>query len=121
MRLTCNRFSEIQETLLNLALIRRDKSSKTFSLHRLVQLQFRFYMTIDGRKQNFQNASKLLFEAFPQRNADKGQFYDRWAVCRLYFQHVLSLKDQYKKARAETEPLKSCWEFCWVLLNCGRS
>ncbi|KUJ17107.1 uncharacterized protein LY89DRAFT_782305 [Mollisia scopiformis] len=114
------KFSEVQEVLLNLSLIRRDKSSRTFSLHRLVQTQFRFYLSAEARQQVFEDASMILNKAFPPRNAGKSQYYDRWAVCRLYLQHVLSIKDNYKKDHAGTDSLHPCPEFCWALVNCGR-
>ncbi|KAI0872529.1 hypothetical protein GGS24DRAFT_467087 [Hypoxylon argillaceum] len=113
-------FSEIQEALLNLALIRRDTSSRTFSLHRLVQTQFLFFLNHEERQKNFNHVSMLVYKAFPQRDVKQSQYYDRWAVCRQYLQHILSLKEHYTKNLAGPEPLAPCAEFCGALVNCGR-
>lgn len=123
MKLSTNleyRFSEIQETLIELALVKRDKISRTFSLHRLVQTQFKFYISTELRQQAFKDTSKLLSYAFPQRDAKKGQYYDRWAECRKYLQHVLYLKECYVRDQGEKDRLEPNTEFCWVLVNCGR-
>ncbi len=39
----CPRFSEVLETLLALALVKRDKTTRTLTLHRLAQTQFMYF------------------------------------------------------------------------------
>jgi hypothetical protein len=48
------------------------------------------------RQQAFENASKLLFDAWPQ--AYSGQrVSDQWPQCQMFIQHVLSLNEHYLK------------------------
>lgn len=67
----------VLEPLLTLALIQRDKGTKTFSTHRLVQTQYRYYLgSIGGRQDAFDDAVKFLFDGFGRVES---QLYDRWA------------------------------------------
>lgn len=63
-------FSEAIENLPALARIRRDKGSRTFSLHRLVQTSFKYYMTSEQRQRTFHDAATLVSIAFPRRDSD---------------------------------------------------
>ena len=97
--MVASRFSEAIEDLLTLALIKRDKDSRTFSLHRLVQTSFKYFMTAEQRQQSFNDAAILVSHAFPRRDSTVAQLYLMWARCGLYLQHVLSLKDCFREER----------------------
>ena len=86
-------FFEATENLLISALIKRDKISRTFSLHRLVQASFKEFLGPGGRQQAFNDATILLFQAFPRRDSKIGQLYLLWDRCAVYLQHIMSLKD----------------------------
>ena len=58
--------SEVLEKLLTLALVKRDTFSRTLSLHRLVQTQFKYFLTASERQIGFENAVHLLYQAFPE-------------------------------------------------------
>ncbi|KAH8710019.1 hypothetical protein GQ44DRAFT_752583 [Phaeosphaeriaceae sp. PMI808] len=106
--------SEVLETLLALALIKRDNGTRTLSLHRLVQIQFKYFLTTQDRQKGFENAAHLLYRAFPSSNAYEGQLYARWTRCQVYIQHALSLRDNYAKESKSSEPLRPTLEFCVV-------
>jgi hypothetical protein len=119
--LTSHSLSEVLETLLVLALLRRDTETRTLSLHRLVQTQFRYFLTAQDRQRGFENAAHLLYQAFPNSNAYEGQLYARWTHCQLYMQHVLSLRDNYMRESKGSEALRPTLEFCLLLKSCARS
>src|ERR1700710_2568214 len=94
-------FSEATETLLTLALIKRDRDARVFCCHRMVQTQFRYFLPLDERQKAFDNAVALMYYAFPKQSdeTDKNQLYQQWSHCNLCLQHVLSLKDNFKEER----------------------
>ena len=101
--------------------MKKAPEARTYSIHRLVQTQFLYYLPFCSRQQAFNHAVKLVYESFPQSNAQKGQLYDHWEQCTLYSQHVLALKNNYKKeSQDQTEPLKSSIVFCKLLKNYSR-
>ncbi|OAQ97307.1 hypothetical protein LLEC1_00074, partial [Akanthomyces lecanii] len=91
-------FSEAIEPLLTLALMKRDRDSREFSCHRMVQMQFQFYLPLEERQKFFYHAVDLLYRAFPkQTDENKNQLYQHWTECNRLLQHVLSLKDNFKQ------------------------
>lgn len=108
------------EPLLTLALVKRDKETRELSLHRLVQTQYRYYMRPEERQKVFDNAVKLLHRAFPHVNSKAGQLYDRWTICQASLQHILALKDNFKKEQGESDAPKPTLLFCELLHNCSR-
>ena len=113
-----NSVSEVLDTLFTLALVKRDKTARTLSLHRLVQAQFRFFLPLTDRQKAFNDAVDLVYAAFPTTDMRHGQLYNRWQECQLYSQHILSLKDNYKKeAVDQSEPLCPTNRFCQLLRN----
>lgn len=88
-------FSEHIEVLLTLALVKRDREQRAFSIHRLVQASFKYYMTPEQRQQCFNNATILVASAFPRQDTKSAQLYQKWKTCALYLQHVLSLRDNF--------------------------
>lgn len=112
--------SDVIDELLALALIKREKSARILSLHRLVQQQFRFFSSPIDNQHFFYYTTCLLFEAFPQSDAKKGQLYDRWTECQRYLQHVINLKNQYKEAATSKQPLAPSLKFCMLLKSLAR-
>lgn len=103
--------------LLTLSLVKRETGANTLSLHRLVQAHFRYLAAPAELQEVFELATTLLIIAFPR---PKGQLYDRWAVCRLYLQHVLSLARIYDESQEADIPLQANADFCALLSYCSR-
>jgi len=119
--LACS-FFEVVDNLINLALIRRDKQTREFLIHRLVQSQFRYFLsdtTPAGNQEAFDDATKLMYERFPKVNKN-GQLFDRVHVCQLYSQHVSSLKNQFKAAIGTSGAFQPSLLFCRLLENYRR-
>ncbi|KAK2601555.1 hypothetical protein QQS21_004873 [Conoideocrella luteorostrata] len=112
--------SDVIDDLMTLALIKREKSNRALSLHRLVQAQFRYFVSPSDNQRFFDQTTYLLFQAFPQSGAKKGQLYDRWDECQLYLQHVQSLKNQYKESLGTPDPLLPSLRFCRLLKSLSR-
>lgn len=112
--------SGVIDELLAVALIKRDRSARVLSLNSLVQQQFRGFSSPEDNQKYFDITTCLLFQAFPQSDAKKGQLYDRWTECQRYLQHVLSLKNQYKDSLTSTQPLIPGWKFTMLLKSLAR-
>jgi hypothetical protein len=119
-------FSEVLETLLSLSLVKRDKETREFFVHRLVQSQFIDFMTFEDSQRSFWNAAHLLLNVFPHSGGRFGQLYVHWDRCRLYLQHVLTLARHYKDShnstsnKADQKKLRASQPFCWLLAYCCR-
>ncbi|KAI1352908.1 Tetratricopeptide-like helical [Xylaria sp. FL0043] len=103
-------FSEAIENLLTLALIKRDKSSRTFSLHRLVQTSFKYFMGFEKRQIGFSDATILVSRAFPRRDSN----------CALYLQHVISLKDCFREEYGSNPHFSVVQTYCDLNNACQR-
>ncbi|RSL45339.1 hypothetical protein CEP54_014315 [Fusarium duplospermum] len=110
-------FHETVEPLLTQALVQRDKEEKTYAVHRLVQIQYRYHLTQQGRQEAFNQAVKLLFEGF---GSGAGQLYDRWTHCQMYIQQIVSLKNNYKKEMSGADRLHPTLQFCSLLARSSR-
>ncbi|OTA54814.1 Tetratricopeptide-like helical [Hypoxylon sp. EC38] len=113
-------FSEAIENLLTLALIKRDRVSRTFSLHRLVQTSFKYFMTPEQRQQAFNNATILVSKAFPRRDSNIAQLYLMWDRCALYLQHVISLKDCFREEKKANPKFVALQTYCDLNNACQR-
>lgn len=119
-------FSEVLETLITLALVKRDKDTREFFVHRLVQAQFIDFMVFKDRQRAFWNAARLLLNVFPHSGGRLGQLYAHWGRCRLYLQHVLTLASHYRESNkaqfsnTEHEQLRASQPFCRLLAYCCR-
>ncbi|OTA87935.1 hypothetical protein M434DRAFT_130703 [Hypoxylon sp. CO27-5] len=113
-------FSEAIENLLTLALIKRDKVSRTFSLHRLVQTSFKYFMTPEQRQKAFNDATILVSKAFPRRDSNVAQLYLMWDQCALYLQHVISLKDCFREEKNANPSFVASPMYCDLNNACQR-
>ncbi|KAL3437123.1 hypothetical protein BDV09DRAFT_163834 [Aspergillus tetrazonus] len=115
-------FSEATEPLLTLALIKRDRDARIFSCHRMVQTQFKYYLSLEDRQKAFNHATALVYHAFPKQSdaTNKNQLYQQWTQCNRCLQHVLSLKDNFKEERRNTNTFRVAPLFCELLKNCQR-
>lgn len=59
-------FSDEMETLMTLALVKRNKECRAVSIHRLVQEPFKDFMSPSDRQRSFNDATLLLSAAFPR-------------------------------------------------------
>ncbi|KAK4060264.1 uncharacterized protein Triagg1_10814 [Trichoderma aggressivum f. europaeum] len=115
-------FSGAMEPLLALALMKWDKGARIFSCHRMVQMQFRSFLSLEERQQAFDNAVLLVHNAFAKQSdsTNKNQFYHQWTQCNRCLQHVLRLKDNFKEERRHSEKFKASSLFCELLKDCQR-
>lgn len=116
------RFSRVMEPLLALALIKWDKDARIFWCHRMVQIQFRSFLSLEERQQAFDNAVVLVYNAFPKQSdsKNKNQLYHQWTQCNHCLQQVLCLKDNFKEERRHSEEFKASSLFCELLVDCQR-
>ncbi|KGO70255.1 Tetratricopeptide-like helical [Penicillium italicum] len=103
-------FLDVEEKLLELALIQKAPESGSISLHRLVQTEFEYHLSVEERRQSFINTSKLLFDVFP-RSYTGQRVLDNWDTCQLYIPHVIRLNEHYLKQDKNLSKYQPCAEF----------
>ncbi|PKK40991.1 hypothetical protein CI102_14883 [Trichoderma harzianum] len=115
-------FSGAMKPLLALALIKWDRDARIFWCHRMVQMQFRSFLSLEERQQAFDNAVVVVYNAFPKQSdsANKNQLYHQWTQCNRCLQQVLYLKDNFKEERRYSEKFKASSLFCELLTDCQR-
>ncbi|EKJ79604.1 hypothetical protein FPSE_00289 [Fusarium pseudograminearum CS3096] len=113
-------FSETIEDLLETSLIKRNRNTRAFSIHRMVQTQFRYFLKPSELFDSFEDAVKLVYHQYPKMGEKKGQLYDEWSRCDALLQHVISLKDCFREIRNSDKKFKAIWEFCELLRECQR-
>lgn len=114
------RFSEAIENLLTTALIKRDKVSRAFSLHRLVQTSFKYFMTPEERQQAFNDATVPVSQAFPRRDVNTANLWLMWEQCALYLQHVISLRDNWREEKKSNPKFFALQTYCDLNNACQR-
>ncbi|KAI0545208.1 pfs domain-containing protein [Xylaria curta] len=114
-------FYETVEGLLEVSLIKRNRDTRAFSIHRMIQTQFRYFLKQSQLQRSFEDAVYLIYQRFPKMGKDdKGQLYDQWAQCNALLQHVIYLKDCFKACRSSEKNFKASLEFCELLTECQR-
>ena len=113
------------EELLALALIKRDRYERVFSIHRLIATQFRRFLSPEARQRAFFEASILMYNVFPKRpkkaGAARANLYNVWDTCQLWLQHVLQLKSSFMQERKRNPGFAACRETCETWVQCQRS
>ncbi|KAI7781720.1 hypothetical protein LA080_014486 [Diaporthe eres] len=113
-------FSETVESLLVVSLIKRNRDTRVFSIHRMVQTQFRYFLDAEELQSSFDDTVTLVYHCFPRQNDEKTQLYDQWTQCNALLQHVIFLKDCFQECHAAATSFKATWEFCDLLVQCQR-
>jgi hypothetical protein len=122
LMLDLHSFSDATEPLLTLALVKRDRDSRLYSCHRMVQTQFRYTLKPHERQQAFNNAVALVYHAFPKQSdgTNKNQLYKQWIQGNRCLQHVLSLKDHFREQYRFSKRFKASPQLCELLKDCQR-
>ena len=112
------------EDLLALALIKRDRYDRVFSIHRLIAEQFRRFLKPKDRQKAFFETSILMYNAFPKRPKKSGgaraNLYNVWDRCQLWLQHVLQLKRSFMQELKRDPSFSACRETCETWIQCQR-
>ncbi|KAI9668929.1 MAG: hypothetical protein M1829_005241 [Trizodia sp. TS-e1964] len=113
-------FSNEMETLFTLALVKRNKEQRVYSIHRLVQMSFKYFMSPEDRQKSFNDATQLVSAAFPRKDAELAQMYHLWKSCALYLPHVLSLRDAFREEKKANPSFSALMLFCDLNNACQR-
>ena len=112
------------EELLVLALIKRERYDRVFSIHRLIAAQFRRFMSPKDRQKAFFEASILMFNAFPKKPKKPGvaraNLYNVWDRCSLWLPHVLQIKYSFMQEQKRDPSFSACRETCETWVQCQR-
>ena len=112
--------SNALEDLLAGALIRVDRSTQTFSVHRLVQDSFRFSLSPSERQQAWLDAANVLCLAFPLRDAESAQMYLHSERCAMYLQHVLCIGNAVHREQKLNPSFHAFEAYCHMNNSCSR-
>lgn len=113
-------FSEHIEALLTLALVKRNREQRAYSIHRLVQSSFKYSMTPEQRQQAFNDATVLVASAFPRKDSAFSQLYHMWKRCSLHVSHVLSLRDFFREEIKANPNFSALAIYCQLNSSCQR-
>lgn len=113
-------FSEEIDFLMTLALIKRNKQKRAFSIHRLVQKSFQHSMSLEERQKSFNDATLLVSAAFPRKDAEFAQMYHSWKLCSLYLPHVLNLRDCFREEKEAHPKFSALVPYCKLNNACQR-
>lgn len=113
-------FSETVESLLVVSLIKRNRDTRVFSAHRMVQTQFRYFLDENELHSIFDDAVTLVYHCFPSPHDEKSQLYDHWTQCNALLQHFVFLQDCFQEFYAAASSFKATWKFCGLLVQCQR-
>ena len=104
---------------MDLALLKTSAELKSLSVHRLIQGEFRAYLTVEERRQRFNDAVAILREAFPNRR--KGfTLFKHWVLCESLIEHVQVLCDRYREIN-EDGKLEYVEDFVYLISDSARS
>ncbi|KAF2106872.1 hypothetical protein BDV96DRAFT_654203 [Lophiotrema nucula] len=109
---------EISQELVDAGLVAKDPDALTFSVHRLIQGEFRDREESTPKKKMawFQAATELLFNSFPKQ--EKGlPLRKYWNDCKRLIQHVVALSGQYDALTTTHEPLEENVNFSKLLAS----
>lgn len=119
----CNhqlRLEEAIEALLVLSLIKKDQETSTFSLNNLDSTSFRKSLTLEQRKNAFNNATALVANAFPQRGSYDATLFAMWKKCAMYLPHVLRLKNCFREEHGADSSFIASPLYCDLNNMCQR-
>ncbi|KAL3952370.1 hypothetical protein ACCO45_012313 [Purpureocillium lilacinum] len=106
--------------LITLALVKKNRNTKVLSVHRMVQTQFKHFLSVEERQKNFNDTVALVYNVFPREDVAKGQLYDAWETCNKYLQHVLNLRDCFTEEKTLSASFRATGQFCDLLIQCQR-
>ena len=118
LRLIRSSFENIVEDLLNLALIKRNSTNRQISVHRVIQLAYRESLPRNQRASVFDDASRIMFAAFP-KFVNGLSMRDDWEECQKYAKHVTVLARRFDEYQLEAQNLSHARDFCLCLAACA--
>ncbi|KAJ8131316.1 hypothetical protein O1611_g2307 [Lasiodiplodia mahajangana] len=113
-------FSEVIERLLDASLIKRNRTTRAFSIHRMVQIQFIYLLDQSQLQRRFEDAVSIIYQQFPRMTDENGQLYAEWTQCNALLQHVISLKESFRACHNSNKNFKAPLQFCELLKDCQR-
>lgn len=72
------------------------------------------------RQKVFDDTAMLMSHAFPRRDTASAQMYLVWKKCATLLQHVLSLKDSFRREIKEYGGFKATHIYCELNNACQR-
>ncbi|KAF1954827.1 hypothetical protein CC80DRAFT_416915 [Byssothecium circinans] len=115
-------FEDALDPLLTSSLITRDSDDGTIRVHRLIQEEFRIYLSQKGGKERqsaFLNAAtKLLCAVYP-KSVNGLPLRNQWSQCKKYTPHVLALCGRFRELGAINRSSEELGEFMTLLTSCA--
>lgn len=114
-QLISSSFEDSIADLLTSALIKRNSETGVLSVHRTVQTQFRYFLSLEQRQKSFDNAVEMIYNILPLNEGETGQLYEVWDSCYRYTQHILHLCECYDEETKASRTFRATWKLCSLL------
>ncbi|KAI1317386.1 hypothetical protein F5Y16DRAFT_419650 [Xylariaceae sp. FL0255] len=113
-----NDVEEIMLGLRSLALIGVSQDGSLYSVHRLIQGEYRAYIGIEGQLIRWSDAVRALREAFPKQHKGSTMF-NQWRLCESLIEHVESLAARYRDLSGCTD-IPYTEDFSYLMSDASR-
>lgn len=84
-------------------------------MHRIVQTQFRYFLSLEQRQASFNDAVELIYNILPMNEGETGQLYEVWDICSRYTQHIMHLSDCFAEEKGASKTFRATWKLCGLL------
>ncbi len=109
---------DVIEQLTDHALVQHDQESQQFSVHRLVQEECKFRMSLVDSQEGFGGAVKLLLDKFPSRG--KLVIMDSlWEEGAKYLEQIAAVARNWRDSQNKPEALDPTIDFCNLMADCA--
>ncbi|KAL6830016.1 hypothetical protein V8C40DRAFT_263826 [Trichoderma camerunense] len=112
---------EVDDVLLGLrqlSLVNIDETGTLISTHRLIQVEFRNYLSREARIERWYEAVDLVRAAFPRQ--EKGStLFNQWKDCELLVEHVIALAERHRELEYDGQ-LDYLEDFVYLISDAAR-
>ncbi|KAF2759934.1 hypothetical protein EJ05DRAFT_315492 [Pseudovirgaria hyperparasitica] len=111
-------YDNAMQELLSASLVHRAAGANSISIHRLIQREFRNFMSIDQLYSSFLDSATLLHKAFPKQ-INGNSLRNESVQCKKYIEHALFLCRQWQTYKFKPRTPGDFLTFTRLMTNCG--
>lgn len=112
------RLEDVILGLRSLALISMNRDSTLFTVHRLIQGEYRAYIEIQEQVGEWHLTVTALRELFPKQHKGSTMF-NEWRTCEKLIEHVEVLAKRYSEL-SETTEIEYYEDFAYIISDASR-
>jgi hypothetical protein len=111
-------YEEIAIELIGLALVRATESLRGLSVHRLIQVEYRRYLSPSERCKKWAQAVQVLRTLFPKQH-NGFALYNEWSLCESLIEHVQAVARIYGEIM-HLQEMSDLGEFVFLCSDAAR-